>query len=270
MQQHLIAIDLDGTTLNDQSQLSEKTIETLRKLDQLGHLVCIVTGRPYRNSRDIYRQIGLDNPIVNFNGAYCHYPSRPAWLGGYHYELDKEIAFDLLTKQDELGIDMILAEGKEQLYSSNLNIPDSPFFPKDSNLIASLNRKSLLDNPTALTILCAESNMKVIEDRIIAHYGDSVSVRTWGGVLPLLEVIHAGIYKNRGVQAIADFYHIPLQNILAFGDENNDLEMLQYAGLGVAMKNAVPEVLAVADAVTDYTNDQDGLALFLEEYFNLK
>lgn len=269
MQQHLIAIDLDGTTLNDQSQISDRTIETLRKLDDLGHLVCIVTGRPYRNSKDIYRKLGLKNPIVNFNGALCHYPGKDSWLPSYHHELDKEIAFELYQRQDEFDIDVILAEGKDQLYSSTLNIPDSPFYPKDSSLIANLNRQTLVSNPTALTVLCPEDKMKDIENQIMAHYGKEVSVRTWGGILPLLEIIKADIHKDDGVKAIADFYRIPREAILAFGDENNDLEMLQYAGIGVAMKNARPEILEIADQVTEYTNDEDGLAHFLSHYFDL-
>ena len=70
MNQHLIAIDLDGTTLNNQSKLSRFTIETLRKLDELGHIVMIFTGRPYRNSINIYNEMNINSPMVNFNGAY--------------------------------------------------------------------------------------------------------------------------------------------------------------------------------------------------------
>ena len=107
MEQHLIAIDLDGTTLNNDSKLSLLTIKTLRLLDRMGHLVCIVTGRPFRTSKDIYYQLGIQSPMVNFNGALCHFPDRPEWLGKYHEELDKEIAFKLFKDQDRFGIDMI-------------------------------------------------------------------------------------------------------------------------------------------------------------------
>ncbi|NLJ19249.1 HAD hydrolase family protein, partial [Globicatella sulfidifaciens] len=61
----------------------------------------------------------------------------------------------------------------------------------------------------------------------------------------------------------------PLDNILAFGDENNDLEMLEYAGLGVAMKNATEEIKAAANDITRLTNDEDGLADYLIRYFDL-
>lgn len=269
MHQHLIAIDLDGTTLNDKSKLSRFTIETLRKLDDLGHIVMIVTGRPYRNSIDIYNELNINSPMVNFNGAYCHHPKKANWLPAYHEELDKEIAFELFANQDNLDINLLIAEGRERLFTSSMNLPDSPFFPKDQAEISRLDRANLTQNPTALTILCDVDKQKSIEERIDQRYGDQVSVRTWGGILPILEVVRQGINKAVAVDRVSEFYHIPNDHILAFGDENNDLEMLKYAGLGVAMANATEEILAVSDTQTKLTNDQDGLAHFLTDYFSL-
>ncbi|XJS09702.1 HAD-IIB family hydrolase [Aerococcaceae bacterium WGS1372] len=180
MQQHLIAIDLDGTTLNDKSKLSHFTIETLRKLDDLGHIVMIVTGRPYRNSIDIYNELNINSPMVNFNGAYCHHPRKSEWIPAYHEELDKEIAFELFANQDNLDINLLIAEGRERLFTSSMNLPDSPFFPKDQAEISRLDRANLTQNPTALTILCDIDKQESIEKRITKRYGDQVSVRTWG------------------------------------------------------------------------------------------
>lgn len=270
MRQHLIAIDLDGTTLNNQSKVSNKTINALRAVSEQGHLVCIVTGRPYRNSFDIYREIGIDAPMVNFNGALCHFPGKDSYLPSYHLTLDKEIAFDLFANQEKLNIDLLCAEGKDRLYTSSMNLPDSPFYPFDMALVERLNRESLTYNPTAITIFSPENNMPAIKHKIEERYGDKVSVRTWGGILPCLEIVQKSINKAVGVQAIADFYRIPIDNILAFGDENNDLEMIEYAGLGVAMKNATEEIKSVANDITRLTNDEDGLADYLIHYFDLK
>ena len=269
MKQHLIAIDLDGTTLNNQSKLTPKTIQALRAVSNLGHLVCIVTGRPYRNSSDIYREIGIEAPMVNFNGALCHFPGRDHYIPSYHLTLDKEIAFDLFANQDRLNIDLLCAEGKDRLFTSSMNLPDSPFYPFDLALVDRLNRESLTYNPTAITVFSPEEKMADIREKIEEHYGDQVSVRTWGGILPCLEIVRKSINKAVGVKAIADFHRIPLDNILAFGDENNDLEMLEYAGLGVAMKNATEEIKAAANDITRLTNDEDGLADYLIRYFDL-
>lgn len=269
MQQQLIAIDLDGTTLNNKSQLSPLTIQTLRLLSEQGHLVSIVTGRPFRNSADLYRQLNIQAPMVNFNGALCHFPGQPNWLPAYHQDLDREIAFELFANQEELAIELLMAEGRDRLYTSSLQLPDSPYYPIDLAKVDKLSRESLTYNPTALTIFSAEEKQKIIEQNINQAYGDYVSVRTWGGELPVLEVVHKGINKAIGVQRIADFYRIPQANILAFGDEENDLEMLEFAGTGVAMKNGRSSVKAVANEETEFSNDQDGLARHLIERFSL-
>ena len=269
MKQHLIAIDLDGTTLNNESKVSPLTITTLRKLNDMGHMVCIVTGRPYRSSKEIYRQIGIETPLVNFNGALCHFPDFPDWQPTYHQSLDMEIAFELMKHQKELNIDILAVEGKDKLFTTSTHIPDSPFYPNDKSMIELLTRDTLQQNPTALAVFCALEKQEEVRHNILQRYGDIISVRTWGGVLPLLEVVQKGINKAIGVKSIADFYHIPKDHILAFGDENNDLEMLDYAGLGVAMQNATDEVKAIANDVSPLTNHEDGLAHYLSNYFKL-
>ena len=90
MEKKLIAIDLDGTTLNNNSELTQETIDTLHAVKNLGHEVAIVTGRPYRNSKQYYDQLNLGGPIANFNGALCHIPGMPEWDGKYHITLDSE------------------------------------------------------------------------------------------------------------------------------------------------------------------------------------
>lgn len=269
MQQQLIAIDLDGTTLNNKSQLSRLTIRTLRLLSEQGHLISIVTGRPFRNSSDLYRQLNIQAPMVNFNGALCHFPGQPNWLPYYHQDLDREIAFELFANQEKLEIELLMAEGRDRLYTTSLQLPDSPYYPVDLANVDKLSRESLTFNPTALTIFSAEEKQKTIEQNINQAYGDYVSVRTWGGELPVLEVVHKGINKAIGVQRIAEFYRIPQAKIIAFGDEENDLEMLQFAGVGVAMKNGRSTVKAVSNEETEYTNDEDGLARHLIERFSL-
>ena len=90
MQAYLIAIDLDGTTLNNQSQLSPYTIQVLQQVRDMGHLVVIATGRPYRNSQQFYKAIDPQAPILNLNGAYGHYPGRPNWQARYEAEVPRE------------------------------------------------------------------------------------------------------------------------------------------------------------------------------------
>lgn len=268
MNQKLIAIDLDGTTLNDQSKLSPKTVGVLRKATEEGHIVSIVTGRPYRISGNIYDEIGLKTPMVNFNGALAHIPHQ-TWKKEFQKNVHKEIALDLLIHRDELGVSTITAENKNHLWAnqgSNV-LPD--FFPVSLRSDEILNSKNLTSDPAALTVQYQKDKKDVLVHDILSKYGSDVDVRVWGGPHDVLEIVAKGIQKARGVEYLAKQFNIDRQNIIAFGDEDNDREMIDYAGRGVAMKNAIPEIKNVANDITEFDNDHDGLAIYLQQYLKL-
>ena len=123
MKQKLIALDLDGTTLSDQSLLSVRTKNVLARLQKDNHLVMIATGRPYRNSKEFYETLKMTTPLVNFNGALCHNPTDSNWRNYYHKTLNKDFAMDLIEQREEMGIDFIYVEGKETLFASTATLP---------------------------------------------------------------------------------------------------------------------------------------------------
>ncbi|GAA0433185.1 hypothetical protein GCM10008983_07300 [Lentibacillus halophilus] len=86
-----------------------------------------------------------------------------------------------------------------------------------------------------------------------------------GGPWNIIEIVKKGMNKAIGLEKIAFYYHIPNERIIAFGDEDNDQEMLEFAGIGVAMGNAIDDLKAIADHVTD-TNEHNGISSFLENY----
>lgn len=269
MTNKLIALDLDGTTLNDQSQIDPLTIKVLRQLDRLGHRIIIVTGRPYRNSKHLYDQVGLKNPMVNFNGALCHDPNNLNWDGTYHVGISKSIALDVATHREALNSYLIIAEAKYNIFATSQKLPTNEFFPEPSIIPLLLNSTSLLEDPTALTIFTSEEDQESTSTEIIKQYGETVDVRTWGGKMPCLEVVSSGVNKGRALKHLADYYKIDMKDTMAFGDEFNDTEMLHEAGRGVAMANGQSAVKAIADDITNETNDQNGLANYLMEYFSL-
>ncbi|WP_057777286.1 Cof-type HAD-IIB family hydrolase [Paucilactobacillus vaccinostercus] len=268
MNQHLIAIDLDGTTLNDQSQLSSETILTLRKLAADGHIVSIVTGRPYRISGQFYDQIGLKSPMVNFNGALAHIPHQQ-WQFEYQQNIDRQIALDLLTHRQDLGIHTMTAENKMHLWANQPSHVMKDFFPTHLATNEVLNSLNLTSNPTALTLQYEPNDKQALIGRINKNYGANVDIRVWGGPHSILEVVSKGVHKDAGIEHIAKAYGIAQQNIIAFGDEDNDSEMISYAGRGVAMSNAIESIKQIANDVTQDDNDHNGLAHYLQDYFKI-
>ena len=83
-------------------------------------------------------------------------------------------------------------------------------------------------------------------------------------------MISPGIHKAKAIEHLSRYFGIKQENILAFGDEDNDLEMIEYAGHGVAMKNGIDELKNIANAITPFTNDENGLAKYLQDYFQIQ
>ncbi|QJS98530.1 HAD family phosphatase [Dolosigranulum pigrum] len=270
MNKKLIAIDLDGTTLNEQTTIDPLTIHVIQQLRKQGHIVSIVTGRPYRTSYQHYDTLGLDTPIVNFNGAWCHFPNHADWAYAYHKYLSTDLMHDLFQLKDKKEIQLISAEVGQHVYTSSPYVPYEDFFP-DGSEAAEPYTKDLQAQPTAVNAFTPSKHLQhKIEKQIIKDYGDKVEIRTWGGKAPCVEIVAAGVQKAMGVEKIADYYNIPQKDIIALGDEDNDYEMIQFAGHGVAMKNAIPSIKKIANDITDYTNDEQGLARYLAKYFGIE
>ncbi len=147
----LIAIDLDGTTLNAQSLISPKTEQTLKKAIDNGHYVSIATGRPYRMSHQFYQQLGLTTPMVNFNGALVHIPEKK-WDLESEANIERDLVFDILAQKKELQLDFVAAENKETFYIDTLDGFDPKFFASKATLDNLLTAKNLRTNPTSMMV----------------------------------------------------------------------------------------------------------------------
>lgn len=271
MNKKLIAIDLDGTTLNNNSILTIETEQTLKKLTEQGHIVAIATGRPFRTSSQYYEQLNLKTPIVNFNGAWCHHPTNRTWEYGYHKSLDRNVALSFLPLNEFPVVRLLSAESKDNIYVDRLGeetYSNGPSIQKFKPKF--FTAENLIENPTTVNVFTDfEKNLPFILDKILDDYNNIIKIRTWGGLSPALEIVSKGIQKAMGIEKIAQSYNIPRRDIIAFGDEANDYEMIQYAGRGVVMKNGNTNLKEISDDITSYSNHENGLSNYLEKYFDL-
>ncbi|HLR65802.1 Cof-type HAD-IIB family hydrolase [Virgibacillus alimentarius] len=269
--QHLIALDLDGTLLTDKKEISSQTKQIVLKAMEEGHIVVIATGRPHRSSIPYYHTLGLNTPMVNFNGAFIHHPRDDKW-GALHNPMPNRTALKIVDACYQLNVRNILAEVQDNVYldqyDENLikifqsNQVQSPF------TIGRLKRE-LTDDPTSLLIHPNEKHIQELRNHLNDFHAELIEHRKWGAPLNIIEIVKKGMNKAVGLQKIAHYFNIPKERIIAFGDEDNDLEMIDYAGVGVAMGNAIDELKTIANYVTK-TNEQDGIGLFLEAYLKLQ
>ena len=120
MQKKLIALDLDGTLLNSESQLSDFTVETIKKVSALGHKVIITTGRPYRMAHTYYQELELDTPMINFNGSLTHLPEKK-WSEEQCLTLDKKYLLDMVSHRDAIQADFIAGEYRNKFFITDPN-----------------------------------------------------------------------------------------------------------------------------------------------------
>ncbi len=269
---YLIALDLDGSLLNNKSDLTEKTIHVLTHLHHLGHKIVIATGRPFGGAIDLYHKLNIPNPMINDNGATIENP------------MDYKFA-----KQRTLIPNYIMSDifvfAKPMLKSAFFSIDKTVYAYKyDPNLeeyfagLATSNEViekdfNLLDvEPSGLIFLVDTMQKESLENYIKKTHGDTISFRLWGAGErhAIYEIYLKHVSKSSALSYLLEYYNMERSQMLAFGDGINDIEMIRDAGIGVMMKNGNWELKGVSKDITKYTNDEDGIAQYLINFFDLK
>ncbi|WP_038088665.1 Cof-type HAD-IIB family hydrolase [Tumebacillus flagellatus] len=264
MTKKLIALDLDGTLLNREKQISPRTKRAVQRAVVEGHHVCIATGRPFRSSVQYYRELGLTTPMVNFNGALVHHADDTTW-GTHHFPMERETAFRILQVCEQFQAENVIVEVKDDYYLKQHDDNLIRFMGDGHSPLGIGNIPDLLtDHPTSVLIYPQKETVHELREHLSQFHADVIEHRLWGAPWHVIEIVKAGVNKATGLQVIADSLGIEREHIIAFGDEDNDLEMIEYAGYGVAMGNANPMLKNVANHITD-TNDNDGIAFVLEK-----
>lgn len=270
LDKYLIALDLDGTLLTDSKEIDPRTKQTLLKAMNEGHIVVIATGRPHRSSINYYHELGLNTPMVNFNGALLHHPTEEKW-DILHNPMSLRTAKKIIEASYDLNVRNILAEVMDNVYLEQFDEEVIELFQGPKNnppfTIGNLKNK-LTEDPTSLLIFPNEKEVHTLRNHLTEFHAELIEHRNGGAPYHVVEIVKKGMNKAVGLHKIAKYYNISKENIIAFGDEDNDLEMIEYVGVGVAMGNAIKELKQVANHITN-TNEQNGIGTFLEEYLKL-
>lgn len=269
MTKKIIAIDLDGTLLHSDETISNYTINILKKVEDLGHMIVIATGRPYRMAIDYYRQLGLKTPMINFNGSLVHLPEQH-WQGELDIRLDPKYVWQLLDIKENIELDFLATEYRDKLFINfdrRDQIDPKLFGLKEITDDLELIPSKIKTGPNALLMKTRASDKYALADQIKEHFNHSLEVDSWGGPMNILECSPKGVNKATALEHLLTVCGLDKEQLIAFGDEHNDTEMLAFAQTGYAMKNANPILLDFADQQLPWTNNEDGVARQLEKLF---
>ncbi|SJZ48043.1 hypothetical protein SAMN02745116_00460 [Pilibacter termitis] len=265
----LIAIDLDGTLLKNDKTISKENKKVLRLAKEKGVKIVITTGRPLKAIHHILEELNLldeGDYSITFNGGLVQKNATGEILDKITMSLSsiQEIYQALFSLH--LPCDVVSDGEVYQLPSDRISLYEAatPFLnfhkvkPEELqettiyNKIICATEPDYLDEKAAQLPSVIREKYEVIKSRDI-----------------LLEFMPKGVTKAYGIAHLAEILGISQSEIMAIGDEENDLSMIEYAGVGVAMANAVPMIQSAADVITR-SNEDDGVAHIISQYLEVE
>lgn len=263
----LIAIDIDGTLLTSHHQVTNEVKEALHLAQKQGVKIVLCTGRPYLGVKKIVQELGLtkeEDYVITYNGSLV-----------LNCKTKEKISLFELTHDDYLDVDMmarklgssLLTETEEAIYTSNRDI--SPYTIHEAYLTTMPLKYRTPEEITSdldivkMMMVNDPEKLKVIEEKLPESFRERFTIVKSAPFF--LEILNKEVSKGSALKKLAQHLGLTAEEVMAIGDNENDIPMLQYAGLGVAMGNAKEEIKKHAQKVTK-TNDENGVAFALHSY----
>ncbi len=264
----LIASDVDGTLLGTTHRLSERTIATLAAARDAGIAVVPVSGRqPFSITEALAGTFLAEGLCIGSNGAV-----------GVHQATGEVLFEDLLSPAAQRQLFAAMDARLPGCRAASVRDGGDSFFPQEGYVAlmnpGDHNRAASVLPEYPLGEVLGGASVKFVIRHPDASADDLLAAAREAGVpgvhpttsgVPFLEVSAASVTKASGLEQLCRRLGVERHEVVSFGDNNNDAEMLAWAGIGVAMGNAVPEALAAADQVTDHV-DADGVAAWIERH----
>ncbi|GER83285.1 sugar-phosphatase [Thermogemmatispora aurantia] len=269
----LLVIDIDGTLLTPGGEITEGTRAAIAEARAAGVIVTLATARRYGNTASIAHELALTAPLILYDGALI--VEHPSGRVLYSNPLPDQVA--------QQGISLLLAEGlqpviqplgdplHEEVWTGPVEL-DSPwqqiYFTVHAAELHRLPREQLLrlSKPVLrLVALEAPERLRLLAPAVAALDCSWLLLERGNYQCGELSLLRAGCSKATAVAALADLLHIPLTEVMAIGDNENDIGMLSRVGLGIAMGQASAAVKQAARATTT-SNSEDGVAYAIERY----
>ena len=258
----LAAIDLDGTLLRSDTTISDRSRTALADARAAGIDVVLVTARSPRSVRAIARDAGLDGLAICANGATLYDLDTETIVR--HTTLDAATVHRIVRGLREripgiaFGWELELRFGSEPAYEAQR---DAAWWPRPDDAYPACDVLEWHEPMTKLLARLPDADLVAVLDATRALCGADAEVTLTGDAF--VEVMAAGVAKEAALVELAEERRVSRAEVVAFGDQLTDAEMLRWAGLGVAVANATAYALEAADETTA-SNDEDGVALVLE------
>jgi Cof subfamily protein (haloacid dehalogenase superfamily) len=266
MEYKMIVLDLDGTLTNRDKIITPRTKQALMEAQKMGKIVVLASGRPTAGIKPLAEELELaayGSYILSYNGGMITNCGTGEVVFSSLLPVDSNKK--IIGLAEEYGVDILTYEGEEIITNNR----DCPYAVKESNinhlpLRQVEDMKGYVSFPVPKFLMLDDGDYLVtVEPRVKAAMGRDFSV--YRSEPFFLEVMPKGIDKAQSLGRLLERIGMKREEMIACGDGYNDLTMIQYAGLGVAMENAVLPVRNAADYITA-SNNEDGVGLVVEKF----
>jgi Cof subfamily protein (haloacid dehalogenase superfamily) len=262
----LLVLDIDGTIAGESNQVTETVTQVIQEVQNCGISVALATGRMYCSAKRFHETIKSSLPIIAYNGAWIQNPENKEIYS--HVPVPKNIASELLNYYQTYTQVEVHFYLEDQLYVENVTDNTQKYMQRSGlEAIAVGDLRNLLDrDPTKVLALSPEPNLtQHLAKELKQRYSSEDLYLTQSNPI-YLEATHPLVNKGSAVQYLTEkVLGFSAEQVMAIGDNFNDLKMLEYAGFSVAMEDAPQEVKNVADWVAPSV-EQDGVAKAINKF----
>ena len=269
MKKRLLFLDLDGTLLNDAKEITQGNREALERTLQRGHGVIITTGRPLKSALAQARRLGLDKPgcyTIAYNGAMVYDWSKQDNV--FTRALEIPAVIRVFEKANAIGEHIQTYDSFDVLVEKR---GDDDALRRYCKMVSMTYRviddvhTDLKENPVKCLVINYEKKDGLLQMQEWIR-GNMPEMDCFFSCEQFLEVVPKGMNKGEAVKMLCSMMDVPITDAIAVGDAANDLSMIEAAGIGVAMANGTEEVKRIADYITHYDNNHDGIQEVVERF----
>ncbi|SFB27898.1 Cof-type HAD-IIB family hydrolase [Clostridium frigidicarnis] len=274
MKYKLMCTDMDGTLLNGNHEISRESIEVIKKAHDKGVKIAVCTGRLHSSAFYFANLLGINAPVISSNGAFIREKDRDKVI--YKKTIDKNSLQEILKVCKEYNLNPYFhtpnrVMGEKEMHSAKIYMDFNKHLPKEEKIHIDIIKEDQWDeifekykHEIVKAIVIEDKNSKALK-----YAKDKLKkveqLEVVSSMSNNFEIMNREVSKGRAVETLAKYYNISKDEIICIGDNENDISMIKYAGLGIAMENGCDEIKKVAQYITD-TNINDGVAKVIKKF----
>jgi len=269
MSKKLILLDLDGTALNDEKKLTDGNREAIVAALAGGHRIVVTTGRPLISALTQAKRLGLDGPgsfIVAYNGGVIYDAEKEEII--YQSRISLETVREVFAEAAQRGVHIQTYRNETVLTDPENDDDELRYYCRMIEMQYEIipDIRELAEEPAKMHSSMLKNAERLIPFRDWINENYTGELDSFLSSPMFLEIVPKGVNKGLAVRKMSEILSWPVEDMIAVGDQANDIPMIREAGIGAAMINGIDAIKAEADYITEADNNHDGVAEVIRKF----